>query len=160
MNPASLHDIRKELAAQPPERLAELCLSLARYKKDNKEMLTYLLFEAHDRAAFLKEIREEIDMNFQELRAQPSLYYTKKSLRKILRMITRYARYVGDHAFTAGLLIHFCLRLKASGIPFRQSQQLINMYEQQLKKIHTLVKSLHEDLRGDYTADLEEIENY
>ena len=34
---------------------------------------------------------------------------------------------------------------------------LINLYEQQLKKINTLINSLHEDLQQDYLNDLQDI---
>ena len=42
---ASLSEIRKELQMLPPKRLQELCLRIARYKKENKELLAFLLFE-------------------------------------------------------------------------------------------------------------------
>ena len=43
-----LQHIKKEIQHLPTEQLAELMLRLARYKKENKELLTYLLFESHD----------------------------------------------------------------------------------------------------------------
>jgi len=157
MKAASLSEIKKELIELPPKQLAELCLALAKYKKDNKEFLDYLLFESHDNAAFVKEIKSEIDAYFSELRGQPNLYYVKKSLRKLLRIITKYCKYIGDKAISAELHIYFCLKLKESSIPFRKSQLLVNMYEQQLKKINTLIATLHEDIQGDFASDCEKI---
>jgi len=157
MKSSSLHDIKKELTELSPQRLSELCIALAKYKKDNKEFLDYLLFQSHDNAGFVNEIKTEIDTHFSELRGQSNLYYVKKSLRKLLRIITKYCKYIGDKAISAELHIYFCKKLKESGIPFRKSQLLVNMYEQQLKKIHVMIGTLHEDLQSDYAADLEKI---
>jgi hypothetical protein len=154
---ASISDLKKELQELPPKQLAELCITLAKYKKDNKEFLDYLLFEAHDKVNFISGVKKEIDEHFQELRSQANLYYVKKSLRKLLRIINKYCKYINDKALAAELHIHFCSKLKHSGIPYRKSQLLVNMYEQELKKINTLIKALHEDLQQDYLNDLEKI---
>lgn len=157
MKASSLHEIKKELIELPPERLVELCIALAKYKKDNKEFLDYLLFQSHDNTSFVNEIKSEIDLHFSELRSQPNLYYVKKSLRKLLRLIGKYCKYIGDKAIAAELHIYFCLKLKESGIPIRKSQLLVNMYEQQIKKIGALIAALHEDLQSDFASDLEKI---
>jgi hypothetical protein len=73
----------------------------------------------------------------------------------LLRVITKYNKYLNDKAISADLLIYFCKQLKNSGIPYKKSQLLVNMYEQQIKKINTLISGLHEDLRHDYLSDLE-----
>ena len=155
MKSNSLHEIKKELQALPASELTELCLSLAKYKKDNKEFLAYLLFQAQNKTDFLNDVKAEVDAYFLELKTQPSLYYVKKNLRKLLRVITKYNKYLNDKAISADLLIYFCKQLKNSGIPYKKSQLLVNMYEQQLKKINTLISGLHEDLRHDYLSDLE-----
>lgn len=157
MKAESLSEIKRELNQLEASHLVQLCLALAKYKKDNKDYLSYLLFRAHDRQAVLQEIRQEIDLEFEELKRQSNLYFAKKSLRRILRSISRYSKYLGDKAASAELYIHFCLSLKQSAIPFTRSPQLSNLYAQQVKKINTLVSALHEDLQGDYTNDLERI---
>ncbi len=157
MKSAPLGEVRKELQLLQAAELADLCVALARYKKENKEYLDYLLFRAQNKDTFIQEIKAEVDGQFAELGRQSNLYYAKKSLRKILRGISRYSRYINTNSASAELYIYFCLKLKQSGIPFRKSQILINLYEQQLKKINTLVSALHEDLQQDYANDLEEI---
>ncbi|MBI3519538.1 MAG: hypothetical protein HY062_09315 [Bacteroidetes bacterium] len=157
MKTATLHELKKELQELPPKQLVELCVTLAKYKKDNKEFLDYLLFEAHDKNNFITGVKKEIDDQFEELKTQSNLYFVKKSLRKLLRIITKYCKYINDKALAAELYIYFCKKMKASGIPYHKSQLLINMYEQQLKKINTLINSLHEDLQQDYLNDLEKI---
>ena len=138
--------------------MVELCLNLAKYKKDNKEFLDYLLFQSHNKESFVSAVKSEIDEHFLELKTQANLYYVKKSLRKLLRIITKYCKYLNDKAAAAELHIYFCSKLKRSGIPYHKSQLLINMYEQQLKKINSLINSLHEDLQQDYLNDLEKIQ--
>lgn len=158
MKAASLNEVKKELNLLPAEELVELCLALAKYKKDNKEFLGYLLFQSHDKTVFLNEVKAMIDLHFLELDPQANLYYVKKSLRKLLRTIAKFSKYMGDKGLTAELTIYFCSKLKNAGIPFKKSQLLLNMYEQQLKKINALVASLHEDLQADYFDEVEKIQ--
>lgn len=157
MKATSISELKKELHELPAKQLIELCLHLVKYKKDNKEFLDYLLFQAHDKPSFVSAVKNEIDEHFEELKMQANLYYVKKSLRKLLRLITKYCKYISDKALAADLHIYFCQKMKASGIPFHKSQLLVNMYEQQLKKINTLINGLHEDLQQDYLNDLEKI---
>lgn len=153
----SLHELKKELQLLSVPELADLCVSLAKYKKDNKEFLAYLLFQSHDNAVFVNDIKQEIDELFVAIDVQPNLYLAKKSLRKVLRLITKYCKYMNDKAISADLHIYFCNKVKQSGILFRKSQVLVNMYEQQLKKIHSFIATLHEDLQSDYAQELQNI---
>ena len=158
MKIASVNEIKQELDSLKPAALRDLCVRLARYKKENKELLTYLLFDAHDEQGYTDSIKEEIDREFEDL-PKANLHLTKKSLRRILRSLTRYGRHTGSAQSHAETLIHFCTRLNRSGIPINQSPALENLYGQQLKKIGKLLESIHEDLRFDYTRQLQEIEN-
>ena len=85
------------------------------------------------------------------------MYFTKKSLRKILRTVTKYSRYAASDELTAEWLLYFCTKLNDSGIPFRKSPVLVNMYQNQLKKINKLVEGMHEDMQGDYQKDLDQL---
>ena len=64
MKAGSISEIKKELLELDNRALVELCLNLAKYKKDNKEYLAYLLFEAHDKSAFVVVLKEQIEMQF------------------------------------------------------------------------------------------------
>ena len=156
MKPAVISEIKQELTTLPPKKLLELCLQLAKYKKDNKELMGYLLFEAHDIPAFVGSVKDEIDAQFTEL-PKANWYLTKKSLRKILRLIGKYSRYTGENEPAIEWLIHFCTKIRSSSIPFQNNQVLINIYNQQLKKINTLIDALHEDLAFDYRKQLEKL---
>jgi hypothetical protein len=157
MRTASLSELKKELQLLPATDLAEICLSLARYKKDNKEYLTYLLLESYDKQGFVKEIRDEISLSLEDLGPSSNLYHAKKTLRKILRQITRYSRYINDKAVSCELLLHFCKGMKSQDLPLQKSQQLINLYDQQLKKIAKLIAMMHEDLQNDYRREYLEL---
>ena len=154
MKAATIHEIKQELQSLPPARLAELCLRLAKFKKDNKELLTYLLFEAADETAYIASVKKEIDDEFAGL-PKPNLYLTKKSLRKVLRVTAKQIRYAGSPQTEVELLTYFLRKMKGSGIPFEDSPVLVNLYRQQLKKVRGVIAGLHEDLQYDYLRDLQ-----
>ena len=157
MKAASINEIKQELQSLPPARLNELCLRLARFKKDNKELLTYLLFEAADETAYIESVKKEIDQEFEGL-PKPNLYLTKKSLRKVLRSASKQIRYAGSPQAEVELLTHFLRKLDHSGIPYKDSPVLVNLYRQQLKKVRSVISGLHEDLQYDYLKGLEALE--
>lgn len=154
MKTATVHELKQELQSVAPARLLELCLRLAKFKKENKELLTYLLFESHDEEAYINSVKEIINEGFANL-PDAGAYILKKSLRKILRITNKHIRYTGSKQAEAALLIHFCTSLKNSGIDIRKSTVLTNLYQQQLKKIESAFGSLHEDLQYDYRKEME-----
>ena len=86
MKAATVIQLRKELETLNEDYLRELCLRLARFKIENKELLTYLLFESEDEAFYVEAIKEEVDQLFKEINTN-SYFYIKKSVRKILRSL-------------------------------------------------------------------------
>jgi hypothetical protein len=156
MKAATIHELKKELSTLNPNEVEELCMRLARFKKENKELLTYLLFEAHNESSYIQSVKEEIDKGFAEIN-QSNLYFVKKTLRKILRNANKFIRYSGSKTTATEVLIYYCKKLKESGIPYRKSQMILNIYEGQIKKIHGLVKGLHEDLQYDYLPELNKL---
>jgi hypothetical protein len=157
MKSATIHEIKQELSTLKPTQLVELCLRLARFKKENKELLTYLLLEANDEQAYIAGIKHEIDENFAAINLS-QLYFAKKSLRKIVRIINKYCRYSGSKQTEVELRIYFCLRLKESGIPVERNPVINNLFLSQLKKINAVLAALHEDLRYDYLRDMEKLQ--
>ena len=149
MKTASVQQIREELEQLPPGKVLELCVKVIKFKKDSKELASYLLFDAHDEAGYIENIRAETDEQFAEL-PHSTLYLTKKSLRKILRNLSKYARHMNSVQAETEIRLHFCNKLRESGIPLHKSPALEKMYQQQLRKIKELIDKLHEDLRYDY----------
>jgi uncharacterized pyridoxamine 5'-phosphate oxidase family protein len=149
MKTATISELKQELTQIPHSRIQDLCLRLARFKKENKELLTYLLFEAHDTEAYIVQVKEEMDIAFAEINTS-HVYFAKKTLRKILRMADKYIRYCGMDSVEAELRIYFCRRMKEQELPINKTPVLSNMYQNQLKKIEKTVAALHEDLQYDF----------
>lgn len=153
MTSLSINEIKQELVTLKPAELTNLCLRLARFKKENKELLTYLLFEAHDEESYIQSVKREIEALFETVN-QTQLYFAKKTLRKIVRVINKQSRYSGNKQTDIELRIFFCKTLKNTGIPFQQSPVLNNLYNGQLKKINSVLFTLHEDLQHDYQREI------
>jgi len=153
MPTASLSDIRKELQHLDSDALQAFCLRLARYKKENKELLGYLLFDAHDEPSYIEQVKEQIEILFEEI-SDRNLYLTKKILRKILRYTNRQIKYSGIPQTELEIRIHFCEKIISAKIPLSTGTVLFNLYQQQLKKIESVLMKLPEDLQADYTQSL------
>ncbi len=156
MKTASLNELQKELNTLPPKQVLDICSRLIKYKKENKELLTYLLFEADDEESYKKNIKEKVDQDFQDMNIS-NLYLAKKSLRKIVRMLNKYRRYSGNKQTEVELRIFYCIKLKNSNIAIEESQVLKNLFDNQRKKIESTLSKFHEDLQFDYKRELEEL---
>ena len=156
METASLSDIKKELKTIAPEQLQELCLRLAKYKKENKELLNYLLFEAIDEQSFIQNVKEEIDDQFKLLN-KSSFYLAKKTLRKALRTTQKFIKFSGSKETEIELLIYFCEKMKKSGLRMRSHRVILNMYLRQAERIKKVYSVLHEDLQYDYEEALKNL---
>lgn len=156
MKAVSIKELKDELINYTPKELRELCLRLARFKKENKELLTYLMFESSDEAFFIESIKREVDEQF-ELINRKSHYLIKKSIRKILRTIRKYARYSQKKETEVELLVYFCMKLKKFTPSIQKNTGLRNFYNKQIDNIRKKVTFLHEDLQFDYGAELNEL---
>lgn len=158
MKAVSVKELKEELNNRSPKELRELSLRLAKFKKENKELLTYILFESNDEVSFVEGIKREIDQQFDEINIKTN-YYIKKSLRKILRGIRKYARYSHNKQTEVDLLIYFCTKLKQFTPPVQKNTRLLNIYNSQIDTIIKKITVLHEDLQFDYFRDLEDLNN-
>ena len=136
--------------------LQNLCLRLAKYKKESKELLGYLLFDTSDESGYIRNIKTEIDSLFDEL-PDRNLYIVKKMVRKILRVTNKYIRYSGLPQTELELRIYFCEKFRAKNIPLTPGTVLFNLYHQQLKKINNVLDKLPEDFCADYSVSLHAI---
>lgn len=156
MKAATVQEIKQELVSLPQSKVTELCLRLARFKKENKELLTYLLFEADDTALYIKHVNEEVDELFEEIN-KSNVYFVKKTLRKIARIAAKYIRYSGIETVEAEVLIHLCTRIKELGTTINSNTIISNIYKAQLKKINKAITSMHEDLQYDYVKQVRKL---
>ena len=149
---ASLSEIKKELQQLDAPALQSLCLRLAKYKKENKELLAYLLMEAHDEAGYINTVKKEIDSLFNAI-PDRNLYIIKKMIRKVLRITNKHIRYSGLQQTELELRIYFCEKMKALA-PLTPGTALFNLYQQQLKKCMAVFTKLPEDFQADYSSAL------
>ena len=153
MKASTLTELKKELQTLPPAQVLDLCIHLAKYKKENKELLSYLLFESNDDEAYIKDIKTLIEEQFEGIN-HSNLYLAKKTIRKVLRNTNKYIKYSGSKKIEVESLIFFCKILKNSGVPLYSGTALGNLYQRQLLKIGKALTSLHEDLQHDYLEEL------
>lgn len=158
MKAASLKEIKTELNHRTTRELLELCLRLSKFKKENKELLTYLLFESANEEAFIRSIKTKIDEDFESINTK-TFYFIKKSVRKILREIKKYIRYSQNKETEVELLLYFCHKLKDFKPSIKRNTTLINLYNRQIEYIQKKISTLHEDLQYDYEMEIEELLN-
>jgi len=156
MKAASISEIKTSLKTKTSTELAELCLRLARYKKENKELLNYLLFEADNAENYIAAVKEEMDESFAAVNTT-NAYFAKKSLRKILRVMGKHIKYTGSKEAEATLLLYFCAAFKGLKLPTTKNAALANLYNAQLKKAEAAIATMHEDLQHDFLREIDRL---
>ncbi|PHR70596.1 MAG: hypothetical protein COA67_08195 [Lutibacter sp.] len=158
MKPSTLKQLKDELKHRSQSDLLELCLRLARFKKENKELLTYLLFESNNEERYIQSIKDDIDEQFENINKK-SYYFIRKSVRKILKDIKKYIRYSKKKETEVELLLYFCKKLKNFSPSIKRSAQLQNSYNRQIALIRKIILTLHEDLQYDYEMEIQNLES-
>lgn len=158
MKAVTVKEIKLELSDRSHQEMIELCLRLSKFKKENKELLTYLLFESSDEDGYISTVKNEIDEQF-DLVNTKTYYYIKKSIRKILRIIKKYIRYSQNKETEVELLLYFCEKLKIFKPSINNNTVLKNIYNREIVSIKKKVSALHEDLQYDYKLTLKTLEN-
>ncbi len=153
MKIATIKQLKETLNHNSHSDLVDLCLHLSRFKKENKELLSYILFQSADQANFIKSVAQEIFEQFSQINTS-SYYYIKKSVRKILKRIKTYIRYSKQKETEIELLLYFCTQLKTMQPAMTQNASLIAIYERQILHIKKVISSLHEDLQYDYNLQI------
>jgi hypothetical protein len=157
MKTASIHELKKEISALSVNELVELCIRLAKYKKENKELLNYLLFEAGNEESYVKAIKTEVREQFEDINVS-NTYLAKKTIRKILRTLNKYIKYAASKKVETELLLFFCKQLQQSRLPLKSNATLYNIYARQVQKVTKTINQLHEDLQYDYLVELQSIQ--
>lgn len=155
MKTATVTQLKKELQYRSTDELLELCLRLSRFKKENKELLTYLLFESQDEVGYVESVKCEIDTQLEAINTK-NYYWMRKSIRKILKNLKKYIRYSLKKETEVELLLYFCVQLKNLEPTIKRDKTLLNILERQLAFIHKKIETLHEDLQYDFRLQLEE----
>lgn len=156
MKSATVRELKKELQERSPKEILDLCLRLSRFKKENKELLTYLLFEIEDEAGYIESVKEEIDEKF-NLVNRKSPYFVKKSIRSILNLTKKYIRYSQNKETELELLLYFCFKLKDFQPSIRYNRKVFTLYQRLKEDCRKKIGLLHEDLQYDFERELEKL---
>jgi len=156
MKAVTVKEIKTELSHRSHDEILKLCLQLSKFKKENKELLTYLLFESENEETFITSVKLEIDEQF-ELINTKTYYFIKKSVRKILRIIKKYIRYSKLTETEIILLLYFCEKLQSFKPSIHKNTVLLNIYESELTNAKKKTLLLHEDLQYDYNITINKL---
>ena len=157
MKAAGVKEIKEALQDASHTDLVACCLRLARFRQDSKELLTYLLFEAHDENGYVSHVKESLGDMFHDVNTK-NLYYAKKTIRKIVRTANKYIRYSGQNITEAEILLYVAEKIKELDLDLTKSPVLMNLYKGLLKKLDKCLAGMHEDLRYDFTGARTEVE--
>lgn len=146
-----LQDIKKELQHLSGLQIADLCLRLARHKKENKELLAYLLFESNNQADFVEKVKAEVGFMFSQLPVRS--YEAAKYLRKILRLISKYIKFMASKEAEIELLLNFCAGYIQYADKKTSYKPLRLIVIRQIEKVRTAIGKLHEDMQMDFANE-------
>ncbi len=157
MKAATAKELRDELKDKTTAELQQIVLRLSRFKKENKELLTYLLFEAHHEEDYIETIKSHIDTQLLAINTTNG-YYAKKGIRRILKETKKYIRYSGSKETEVALLIHYCRSLQESHPQLMSNRIIRDIIKRQIILIKVRISTLHEDLQYDYEQELNNID--
>lgn len=156
MKASTIKQLKDELTNKSASELKELCLQLARFKVENKELLTYLLFEASDEDQYVLNCKSFINELFSEIDTK-NAYYVRKKIRKILTSTKKLIRFSKKKETEAELLLYFCENLKNYNPFYKRSNRLQSIFQTQIRMAEKAILKLHEDLQFDFQEQLENV---
>ncbi|MEX1190271.1 MAG: hypothetical protein WED33_13510 [Bacteroidia bacterium] len=143
-----LNDLKKDLGGLPQPELVQVVLRLARLKIENKELIHYLLYYAHDSSAYVEVLMPEVLDPFEQ--EFLNSYALSKRLRKSMRVIAKYLRFTSDRAGESELLLAVVSKYLATYRYEYRHAALSRIIVRCLKKTHDNFEKIHEDYRADY----------
>ncbi len=155
MQAASVETIKAELKQMPPKQVLDLLLRLARFKKENKELLTYLLFESNDEESYIQQIKQEIKEELEKIDGLPAYQY-KKQFRKIQRKINKPIKYTGSKSSAVELYMYMLRMISEKKKTVFIHSFLEKSSQQYINKIEKAIPGINEDLVHDIKRQLQE----
>lgn len=153
MKPASISDLKKELKHSSKEELIEYILRLSKFKKENKELTSYLLFDAADEDGYIEKVKGEIRTQFLEINTG-SYYFINKGVRKILRNTKKHIRYTQNKETEVRLLLFFYKEARKIRPSITAHTGLNNLQNRLLISVKKTISQLHEDLQFDFNEEI------
>jgi hypothetical protein len=154
MRPASLAQIKTELKGKSREELLELCVKLAKFKVLNKEYLTYLIFEEEQETEFVLLVKETMQDMLGTMNTD-SLFYMKKTIRKVLRYVKKCIAFSKKPPTEVELLLSFLEAIQNVEPSIFRSRVLKNMYYRQKEMMQKKLQKLHPDMAYDFQKRLD-----
>ncbi|TAF47108.1 MAG: hypothetical protein EAZ51_07060 [Sphingobacteriales bacterium] len=148
---------KKEIAKLDKQTLANICIRLAKYKSENKELLNYLLFYSYDNQPYIDTLKLDITKAFGF--TTQNEYTISRLLKNLLTHLNKHLKFIADKNLEAEILLAFCnafiekIDMRGSYIP------LVQVLYRQLVKICKVVEKLDEDLQFDYQIQIDIIFN-
>jgi hypothetical protein len=158
-NTASVKIIKAELAGLTNKELIDLITVMLKFKKENKELLTYLLFDSKDELEYVNNVKREMEADLENVNRY-NVRQSIKTIRKALRNTKKAIRISGKNETEVQLLIHFLTILTNKNLPFFRFKSLTLITERIVNNIKKAISELHEDLRYDYGVELEKLLEY
>jgi hypothetical protein len=158
MRPASIQEIRNQLHHETPEALIDLILRLARFKQENKALVTYRIFDSIDEDAFVVSVQQMISEVF--VGVNPAPYLAKKTIRKAIRMGNQAIKYSGIPTTEISILLCLLQEMEQAQVDISSSPVLINLAKGLFKRAKKCHDGLHEDLQFEYRTKIQDISNW
>ncbi len=156
MKAASIKQIKDELNQLSQNELVNICLRLSKFKKENKELISYLLFDASNESGYVEEVKKSLAEEFAGVNTK-SVYITKKNLRKIIRIANRFIKYSDDPETPVQILLFICVEMNKLPVNFSRSTSLSNIVSATRNKLLKQIEALHEDLQYEYKREFKKL---
>lgn len=145
----SLSVLKKELTLLSEKELIELITELSKFSRENKAFLYFKLHERESPRLFSEMVQEELEKEFQ-LANTKNYHVAKKAAQAIRRKLNKFLKLSKNKPDQIELIAFFCQNMVRYGYLEYRHPVIDNLYAVQIRKIETLIASLHEDLQYDY----------
>ena len=153
MKAASVKEIKSALENVSSKELLDICIRLIKFKKENKELATYILFDETDEPGYVANVKASLDLLFDDVH-KTNVYFAKKTLRKIVRVANKFIKYSNNATTEVEVLLFVAEKMRKINLEMSKSTALENIYLGLNKKINKAIMLLHEDLQYDYMRQL------
>lgn len=153
MKAASVKEIKSALENVSSKELLDICIRLIKFKKENKELATYILFDETDEPGYVANVKASLDLLFDDVH-KTNVYFAKKTLRKIVRVANKFIKYSNNATTEVEVLLFVAEKMRKINLEMSKSTALENIYLSLNKKINKAIMLLHEDLQYDYMRQL------
>jgi len=150
-----LAELKKELNFLNAPELKEICLRLAKYKTENKELLHFLLFYGDKKDEYVESVKAIIIHEFDNL--HPSIYTATKQIRKLLRLSNKHIKFLATKHLEVEIALAFCEEFISHPIITINQKATTGILITQLKRLLRIIPKLENDLQFDYQSQFDDL---